>query len=248
MPVVPTGATPLFWAAGNSTDVAPAVVVDAIAQVPGMIIRRANGTGAGQVIANDVIGNIGFRGWFTGGTPGYAAVGNARILVTALEAFTNVAQGTKLDIQTTAPGATASVVQATFDRGLTVGQPGVTPVQAVPAVGDLNCMRLLINGSAVAAGGVDTYSTVTAVATPGTPLTTQFVEVTGGTGGVALPTAGPGIRCKIRNSTGATISIYVFNGSGATINNGAANAPITLLVNSTAYLEASSALKWFTIP
>jgi hypothetical protein len=248
LPGVPAGAVPVFWAAGNTNEVA-SFVVDAINNVPGMIIRRANGTGAGAIAFNDVIGNIGFRG-FDGSN--YAAVGNARILATAIEpaGFSPGAQGTKVDIMTTVLGSATPTVQATFDRGLTVGQPGVTPVQAVPATGDLNCMRLLINGSPPGgASAVDVYATVTAAATPGAVLpTADFIEITAGSGGVQLPAGSAGLKRKIRNSLATSVSIYPLAASGATINTGAANAPITLLPNSTAYIESGGALKWFTIP
>src|SRR4029077_14357892 len=181
LPTAAAGAVATFWGVGNTGENA-AVVVDAIANVPGMIMRRADGTGATAVAATEVIGNIGFRGFFTGASSGYAPVGNARILVTALETFSDVAQGTKLEISTTPPGAATSAVQAIFNRGLTIGT--TTPVQAVPAAGDLNCMRLLINGSPPGgAAAIDVYATVTAVATPGAVLpTADFIEITAGSG------------------------------------------------------------------
>jgi hypothetical protein len=252
LPTAAAGAVATFWGVGNTNENA-AVVVDAINNVPGIILRRADGTGAGAIAATEVIGNIGFRGWFSGTTPGYAAIGNARILVTALEAFTDVAQGTKLDIQTTPPLSTTSVVQASFDRGLTVGTPGVTPVQATPTVGDLNCMRLLVNGNAITPGGIDSYATFAAAGTTqgaATPINVQFAEVTTQTGagtGVVLPTGAAGVRCKIRNSL-VGVSILIYPPGTATINAQGGGAPITLLPNSTAYFEAASAAKWFTIP
>jgi len=254
LPIAAAGATAVFWAAGNTNEVA-SVVVDAINNVPGMIIRRANGTGATAIAATDVIGNIGFRGWFSGASPGYAAVGNARILVTAVEAFTDVAQGTKVDIMTTPVGQTAPQVQATFgglNPGLTVGTPAA---QSSPVIGDINCQRLFINATQVTPGGgaAETYAAIAANgATLGTAaaLSADFSEVTSQTGGgtgVILPTGSPCLKRKVRNSL-VGISILIYPPSGATINTQAASAPITLIPNSTAYFEAASATKWFTIP
>jgi hypothetical protein len=97
------------WAVGNRRNAA--VVVDAIANIPGVILRRANVTGTGPIQANDILGNIGFRGF---GASVYAPVGNARILVTAAETFDDAHQGTKLDLMTTPIGGANPQIQATF--------------------------------------------------------------------------------------------------------------------------------------
>jgi hypothetical protein len=247
LPGVPNLATPTFWAVGNTAET-PTVVIDAIAGVPGMILRRANVTGAGPIQNNDVIGNIGFRGF--GGSQ-YALVGNARILVTAIQTFDDSNQGTKLDIVTTPLNSATPQVQATFDRGLTVGP--TTPVQATPTAGDLNCMRLLVNGFAITPAGADTISASVTAATGGqgtVPLTSQFNVITTCplNGVVTLRAIPPGDHCIVRNSGANPLGIYP--SSGVQINNQAVNAILvnTVLPNSTIYFEGLNSTQCFSIP
>jgi hypothetical protein len=114
--------------------------------------------------------------------------------------------------------------------------------------------RITAAANGTAGAGGDTYAAVAAAGATqatATPLTAPFSEVTSGTGGVALPaaaTAPQTTQQKIRNSLAVSILVYPANLSGATINAQMANAPITLMANTTAYFESGGALKWFTIP
>lgn len=85
--------------------------VDAIAAVPTVLFRRANGTGASPsaVALNDVIGLHSARAF---GTTAYGTSGRASITYAAAEAWTDTAQGTKVSIQTTPIGGI--VTQTSF--------------------------------------------------------------------------------------------------------------------------------------
>jgi hypothetical protein len=149
LPPSPVGLVATLWTIGNTNENV-AVITDAFGSGTAYMVRRANGTAAvpSALVATDVIGQLAWRGYFSGGTPGYSAT-IARVQVTALENFTNLAQGTQLGLATTAVGSTTLTTQALVGPGITVGTP--TAPAGGMQVGDLNAQRIFVQG--VATGG-----------------------------------------------------------------------------------------------
>lgn len=88
------------------------------------VIQRANGTAASTTatIAGDLIGQLGFRGYFVTGGPGFSNT-QATIAATAIDTYTSTTQGTQLDVFTTASGTTtlANVVRFQGSGGVSIG-------------------------------------------------------------------------------------------------------------------------------
>jgi hypothetical protein len=223
----------------NSFGVAPQIVG----------VQAANTAGSPGAVGAVPLLNIQCRGY--DGTA-WSAGPTARINFQPItNPWTTGDHSTSIMFATTPVGSTTITQQAVIGgTGLVVGAPAA---QASPAVGDINCQRLFVGGALVTSAA-DAYAAVAAAGTTqatATPLSAGFNEITSGTGGVALPAApaAPATStCKIRNSLAVSVLAYPFNASGATINTLAANAPITVPANSTAYFESGGTLKWFTIP
>jgi hypothetical protein len=140
LPTPATNAAPVFWGVGNANE-NPTFLMDGIGNHAALVLRRANGTGSSPVQAGDDIGHMAVRGY---GATHYSDIGNPRLVFGALENFTDSAQGTKIELQTTAKGTAGSVVvQATVGPGLTIG-PAIAP-QGGTKLGDLNALRVLVN-------------------------------------------------------------------------------------------------------
>lgn len=96
----------------NADGVATAIMIDSYGAIPYLSFRRANGTAASPtaITSGDVIGQIlsmGFMGdTGTGTIPGYNAH-PAGIYMVAAENYTATAQGTYIDLLTTATGSNA---------------------------------------------------------------------------------------------------------------------------------------------
>lgn len=141
------------------------------------------------------------------------------------------------------------------DTPLAGGSQWTYFLEACNAIG---CSAPTAGASVTVLGAVadDDNDTVASVAAAGstqagaTALAAQFNIVTSvpAGAGVALPAAVAGAWCKVRNSGANPLLVYPANGSGAAINAEAANAPIILQPNTTAYFEPSSAAQWFSIP
>jgi hypothetical protein len=160
--------------------------------------------------------------------------------------------------------------QVSLERGLIVGENPTASVKDM-GTGTLNLISpaaapgtaaVYLDGVKMT-GGVDTVTGGIAASTTltqagATVLTSQFNVVTTAattTGppyaGVALPTAPiAGGHCLVRNSGANPISVYPASNpaTNAIINAQAANAPITVVSNTTAYFECQSATQWFTVP
>jgi hypothetical protein len=82
-------------------------------QVPTFIVRKARGTrGApSSLLSGDNIGSFSFRGY---GATAFSSGSRIRIVGIAAENWTDVAQGTNLDIQVTPPGGTATATKWSF--------------------------------------------------------------------------------------------------------------------------------------
>lgn len=110
------------------------------------VIQRANGTAASTTatIAGDLIGQLGFRGYFVTGGPGFSNT-QATIAATAIDTYTSTTQGTQLDVFTTASGTTtlANVVRFQGSGGVSIGS-GV--VATDPGAGNLLVQNFLNTG------------------------------------------------------------------------------------------------------
>ena len=135
---------PLWVVGGNAEN--PAVMMDAFGNGLGLILRRANGTAASPSMVNngDALGAIAWRGY------GAAAYGGVvgQIRASALENWSDAAQGTNIVFSTTPAGTVALTTQATMGPGLTVGAPGL-PAGGM-LTGDLAALRLLGNRNTLA--------------------------------------------------------------------------------------------------
>jgi hypothetical protein len=112
----------------------------------------------------------------------------------------------------------------------------------------------VVANSIGAGSGLDTVAiTLTAAGTTqatALQLTAQMNEITtvaAGTG-VALPSGVAGAHCIVRNGGTNPLLAYPRNGDSAAINSQAANAAITIQANTTAYFEAVSLTRWYSIP
>jgi hypothetical protein len=89
-------------------------VIDGFGGVPGVRLRRANGTGASPtaVLSGEVTGRMDWSGYYTTGGPGYA-LRPSSIRGEATENWTSTAQGARAVIATT-PNGTATPVDAFY--------------------------------------------------------------------------------------------------------------------------------------
>jgi len=96
-----------------------------------LVLRRANGNSGAetQVITNDIVGALQFRGWHSGGS--FAPAASASISAIAGENFTSAGFGGWLQFNTTPLGATEVVPRMTITPSGQVGI-GVTPVNNSP--------------------------------------------------------------------------------------------------------------------
>jgi hypothetical protein len=216
--------------------------------VSGIVMAAAAaGTGAAPLAWTST--TVSFGGLQLGAWDGTNSItASARLLGFATEPFSNGHHGTRLSLQTTQNGQTApqEVVGFEQDGGVTV-PPSV--VGGSRGAGSLNAAALYVNGNPVGADTTNPSGITAVVGAQGTvPLTYQFnvVTICPAGGAVTLQAGSAGIHQIVRNS-GAN-PLLVYPASGATINAQAANAAITVPVNSTAYFEAQDSTHWFTVP
>jgi hypothetical protein len=119
-------------------------------------------------------------------------------------------------------------------------------VEQGKAAGCLTSQQLwdLVNTSVPGVNNTLSAAGTTQAGATAIPAATQLAKVTGGTGGVALPVAVAGQLEAACNYSGASISVYPANGSGASINGGSANAAIPLANGVCDVLYAMSATDW----
>jgi hypothetical protein len=221
---------------------------------------------------NSTLFQLNVRGYGTSNWTGLSTFGSAAIQVYASEPATDAAQGTRMTLYTTARGTSGMTAQVSLERGLIVGENPTVSAKDM-GTGTLNLISpaaapgtagVYLDGVRMSTGGgVDTVTggitaSTTLTQAGATVLTSQFNIVTIAattTGppyaGVALPTAPTaGGHCLVRNSGANPISVYPATNpaTNAIINAQAANAPITVLTNTTAYFECQSATQWFTVP
>ena len=98
-------------------------------------IRRANGNSLSptQVLAGDGIGNIGFRGYHSGGA--FSTVHNAVLLISAAENFTPTGQGANMSFNTTPIGSTTSVTRLYIQNDGNVGIGTTNPLAPLDVSG-----------------------------------------------------------------------------------------------------------------
>jgi hypothetical protein len=123
------------------------ITVANFAAAGGMNVTRANGTAGARTAlqAGDVIGRYAFWGY---GATGYSSANRANLAATALENWTDTAQGANLGFQTTAIGAATPLTRVTIAQGMIVG----APPDGDPGVGGLNMnAALTINMNAAVA-------------------------------------------------------------------------------------------------
>ena len=106
----------------------------------------------------------------------------------------------------------------------------------LPLAGGSMSGNILFNSATIAAAGT-TQATATAV-------TADNTYVGSGTGGVILPAASSGREISITNNTAAAINVYP--GTGASIENAAANSPVVLPAYATIGVAAKSSTNWWT--
>jgi hypothetical protein len=180
MPAAPAQVNPILWLAGRNTGGAlgagevATLIVDAINELPGVLLRRANGTGASAVAAGDILGQIAVRGY---GATQYSPGGNARLQFRAAETFTDNFQGTTIRLQTTPVGDNVLHDQLIVGPGLTVGTP--TPPADGMHIGDGNFSRILLNGIAIASTGGGGGLTTLAGDVTGASTATTVVRLQG---------------------------------------------------------------------
>lgn len=78
-----------------------------------------------------------------------------------------------------------------------------------------------------------------------TVLTADWNNVSAGAGGVVMPTMQPGNDITVLNTTGGSINVYPF--SGAAINGGAANSPVTLSPGELGYFQCWTNTQLFLV-
>jgi hypothetical protein len=230
LPPALSGGVPVLWGVGIANEI-PTLLLDAFGTTsdPALTFRSARGTSAAPtaIQSGDVIGHVGFRGY---GATGYPAAGTGRVQAVATQNFTDAAMGTELRFLATANGsispATSAVIGAT---GLTVGTPSA---QSSPTAGDIDAVRIFVNGVAVSTTvGTVTSATLSSpggifAATGTNPITTSGTfgySTTGTSGGVPYFSSG-----SVLTSSAALGQYSVVLGGGA------AAAPHSLTPGATA--------------
>jgi hypothetical protein len=163
--------------------------------------RGIGGTASNQTATqtNDVLGAVVFRGH---GANGYASGNNAAIVATAVEPWSDTAQGTALLISTVTPLSTNLVQRLAIGQGLVLGTAagGSLPLPGDMGAGTLNATGVYVNGVAVGTGGgnVTTGTLTTNALTVGTGATAIGSLASLGTtttvlhgNAAGLPTFGP---------------------------------------------------------
>lgn len=114
------------WSAANAANLM--VSATSYADIPRFAVRRANGTAASPTatLAADVLGQFGFRGFYTSGGPAFTATTSALHGV-ATENHTSVAWGAALDLYTVPNGTTTPVQMTRFQQsgGVSIGPTAV---------------------------------------------------------------------------------------------------------------------------
>lgn len=151
----PSGTT-FHTAQADST--ANYTILDAFANAPAIIFRRADGTGASPsaVQSNDVLGVLGAYGY---GASGYNSEPNANVSFFAAQNWTGSAQGTYLDLITTANGGIirATALRAENDGGIVLA-PATNPNPSfgLGSLGMTGALILDANASASLSGPTGT--------------------------------------------------------------------------------------------
>jgi hypothetical protein len=142
-PPAPTYATARLWMIGNTGEGLLAHL-DASATMASLSYRRANGTTAAPTNVNsgDGLGAIAFRGY---GATGYLATPSARMQVSALEPFTDIAAGAQFQFTANLQGTVSLSTLALIGPGLAVGAP--SPMPSDYQRGDIIGQRLFAGGA-----------------------------------------------------------------------------------------------------
>jgi hypothetical protein len=124
------------WGGAASTQLLG--VFDSYADQTRLVLRRSNGSPGAetQVLLNDNIGGVQFRGWHSGGAFGTSS--SASIAAQAAENFTSGGLGAKLNFTTTPAGSTTATVRMTITDA---GQVQLTDA-AAPASSPSNLVQL----------------------------------------------------------------------------------------------------------
>src|SRR5437016_6314286 len=106
---------------GNNT-----TLTDAFAGSALLTMRRSNGTLAAptQVVSGDALGAVSVIGY---GTSGFLSGYGAQISFLATETWTDIAQGTSVNISTATGGSTTMTLRGTWKDGLVIGSSGGDP-------------------------------------------------------------------------------------------------------------------------
>jgi hypothetical protein len=224
------------------------------ANSPQLSFRRSSGTAGTPLppFLNAILGFTNFAGYTA--AAGYQQ--SAAIVARASEAWSDAAQGSQLEFDTTTLG---TAVTATLSTRMTIGQGvvvggatgGTTAIVGDMGPGTVNATAYYQSGQPFTSAAADTVNPAVPAAgtTQGgaTGLTATINAVTTGSGGVALPTTPTaGAHQYVRNSLTTPLSLYP--ASGAAINALAANAPIIVPADTTALLVAATATQWYTVP
>jgi len=177
------------------------IQVDAVAGVPTVLFRRADGTGASPsaVQLNDVIGLHSARAY---GTTGYGTSGRASITYGAAEAWTDTAQGANVTIQTTPAGGV--VTQTSFK----VFDDGHIQAWGIVAGALVTCQPDKGTYTGVATGFAATAPTVTMIwARNGNLVTMQIAAFSGTSNATGFTIPGTNIPNSIQPARAQTFVV-----------------------------------------
>ena len=122
----PSSSLHIAAASGSST----VVLLDSYgtAAGPGLTGRTARGTNASPTATQnqDILVSIGGRGY---GTTGFASSASSAIILSAAEAFTDTARGSRITFETTPTGSTTRTLRMTIDPNGNVGIGSSSPSQ-----------------------------------------------------------------------------------------------------------------------
>jgi len=218
---VPTPLTDtIAYFAGTDATIAR-ITVGAFGSSPNLTFRRSNGTAAipTAIAINDALGSIVGMGYSAAGY----SVGRASIDLIASEAWSNTAQGTRIELRTTTPGTTTLVTP------LTLNSVGASVAGTVTATGSAAFGTTVPSGSVGGFVSVFATSTISGSFVSGGYYNGGWKHWSGGSanfnmlvmdGNVSFYTAPPGAadsavvaseRFRINNSDGACIIYGTLN-------------------------------------
>lgn len=150
------------WSSINSTNLL--ATFTAYGDTSRFVIRRADGSQASpsQVLANEALGNLSFRGYTSGGA--FSTGSLASIVGVAAENLTNSAQGAYLSFNITPTGTTSGQesVRMQASGGVTIGNGIITTDPGAGALLASGSIRSNTGFNTNGSAGVSTTCTVTA--------------------------------------------------------------------------------------